>query len=210
MILIASCFSIESRWIDRRPGVRIVRTSMGEEAASALVELEETGDASHLIAIGFCAGIDPRARRGDLILARTIRYRDEEIRIDPELLARARDALDGGASTLHVGICQSVDRVLDRSGKRTLADAGISAADMESGSLARWARERGISFLALRAVLDPVDENLPFASGRPLWMSAARHPIATARVGRAASRVGRDLGRAVNAVVEAVRGGSDA
>ncbi len=211
MILVTACFAIESRWIARGPGVRVVRTAIGERSRETMEGLgPESADASHLIATGFCGGIDPRIERGDLFLARTIRHRHEEIRVDPALLERARRALNGGSEGLRIGVCESADRVLEADEKRALAEGGVTAVDMESGPLARWAADRGIAFIALRAVLDPVRADLPFSADRPFWTAAFRHPVESARAARAAIAAGRALGTAVGALVDALSGRADA
>ena len=208
MILVTACFRIEARWITRRPGVRVVRTAIGERSGETMAGLDT--EASLLVASGFCGGIDPRILGGDLFLARTVRHRGEEIRIDPELLARAQRALDGGSGALHVGLGESVDHVLRPDEKRVLAAEGVGAVDMESGPLARWAADRGIPFLSLRVVLDPAETDLPFPADRPFWLSAVRRPIAAIRAARDASAAGRTLGAAVDEVVEAFDGRTDA
>jgi len=208
MILVTACFRIEARWITRRPGVRVVRTAIGERSRETMAGLDT--EASLLVATGFCGGIDPRIRRGDLFLARTVRHRGDEIQIDPELLARARSALNGGSGGLHVGPGESVGHVLRPDEKRALAAEGVGVVDMESGPLARWAADRGIPFLSLRVVLDPAETDLPFPANRPFWLSALRRPIAAFRTARDASVVGRTLGTAIDKVVEAFDGGTDA
>jgi adenosylhomocysteine nucleosidase len=211
MILVTACFPIESRWIARRPDVRVVRTATGKRSRETLDGLgSETSDASLVIATGFCGGIDPRARRGELFLARFVGHGGEEIHVDPELLDRARHALDGESTELHVGRCESVDHVLRPDEKRALAADGVVAVDMESGPLARWAADRGIPFIVLRIVLDPAGMALPFSTARPFWASALRHPVAAVRVARGAIAAGRVLGTAVDAVIETLAGRSDA
>lgn len=211
MILVTTCFSIESRWIARRPDIRVVRTAMGERARETMEGLgSDTSDASLLIAAGFCGGIDPRIQRGNLFLARFVRHRGEEIRIDLSLVERARSVLNSGSAGLHVGPCESVDHVLRPDEKRALAADGVTAVDMESGPLARWATHRGIPFIALRVVLDPAGTDLPFSADRPFWTSALHHPVAAARAARHAIAAGRVLGTAVDALIETFAGRSDA
>jgi len=210
MIVVTGCYGIEARWISRRPDVRIVHTAIGERSQETMEEFRDEGaDVSLLIASGFCGGVDPRIRRGHLFLAHAVRHRGEEVRIDPDLFGRARQALDGEAAELHTGLCASVNRVLQQDEKRALAADDVSTVDMETGPLARWAADRGIPFLALRAVLDPVDTDVPFSTGRPLWVSALRHPIAAARTAHSAFVAGRALGTGIDAVVEAFAGRSD-
>jgi len=210
VILVTACFPIELRWIARRPGVRVVRTAMGEPSGASLDRLgDTTAGTTMMISTGFAGGIDPRAARGDLALARIVRHRDEEIGIDPKLVDRARRALNGRPFVVRIGPCASADGVLGPDEKKALAEQDVTSVDMESGPLARWASARGIPFLALRAVLDPADTELPFSADRPLWTSVLRHPIAVAQLARHAVSVGRGLGRAVNAVVDAFSGGPD-
>lgn len=211
MILVTACFPIESRWIARRPDVRVVRTAIGRRSRETLDGLgSEPSDASLLIAAGFCGGIDPRMQRGNLFLARLVRHQGEEIRVDPELLEQARHALNDGSVELHVGPCESADSVLGADEKRALATDGVTAVDMESGPLARWAANRGIPFVALRVVLDPVGTDLPFSADRPFWTTALHHPVAAARAARRAIAAGRVLGTAVDALVDTFAGRSDA
>jgi len=208
VILVTVCFPIESRWIPRRSDVRVVRTAVGDAAAETLDALgdDATGTAL-LIATGFAGGVDPRIRRGDLVLARTVRHRGEELEIDRRLLDRARQAVNSDSTVLHVGPCESADRVLGPSDKRGLAEDAVTSVDMESGGLARWAAARAIPFLSLRAVLDPVDSDVPFPADRPFWLSALRHPVAAARTVRHATIAGQAIGSAVSAVVDAFSGG---
>ena len=210
MILVTTCFPIEARSIERRPDLRIVRTAVGEASRESMERLgHETKHASLLIAAGFCGGIDPRLERGDLSLARAIRHRNNEIPIDAALLRRAENALENTSVALHVGIVESADSVLDSGAKRGLATDGVASVDMESGPLARWAGDHGIPFLALRVVLDPAGEDLPFRTDRPFWFTALRHPIVAARTWRQANAASRVLGLAVDRLVSALNGGSD-
>jgi len=211
VILVTACFPIESRWITRRSDVRIVHTAMGNASAVSLDELgDAASDAALLIATGFAGGIDPSIERADLTLARTVRHRGEEIEIDAQLVDRARRALADRADALHVGTCESADRVLGTDEKRDLAAGGVISVDMESGPLARWAAARGIPFLVLRVVLDPAGDELPFSDDRPFWTSVLRHPVSSLRTARHAATAGRALGRAVDTVVDALTGGRDA
>jgi len=199
MIVVSACFAQETRWIARRPGMAVVHTAMGEGAANDLERRWPNGaGVDVLVATGVCGAADPGLRTGDLILADRILHRGEAIAISPELLDRARGASDG----FRVGAAASVDAVAGPEEKRTAREAGATTVDMESGPLARWARQHGVGFVALRAVLDRADESLPFAPNRPIWGGVIRHPIATARLARRAARAGRAIGRGVDAVVE--------
>jgi len=211
MILVAACFAIESHYVTRQQDVRVVRTAIGEASRDTLDRLSpKATDTSLLISTGFCGGIRKDIRRGNLFLARSIHHLGEEIRIDPEILDRAYNALNQHCGNIHVGICASVDHVLPPGEKQALANGEVIAADMESGPLARWAAARGVPFLVLRVVLDTVEERLPFPIDRPFWISAMRHPIVAARTGHNALAASRILGTAVNDTARAFLGRSDA
>ncbi len=211
MILITACFSVESRWISRQPGVRVVHTAIGEQARQTMDELgSASSNVSLLLSTGFCGGIHPDIEKGTLFLATAIRHNDEEIRVSPEILEQVHRTLNSGSGDVHLGLCESVDHVLSSSEKRALAARGALVTDMESGPLARWAADREIPFLTLRIVLDPVEEDLPFAANRPFWLSAVSHPILAARVTHDAIASGRALGEAIDKAIAALLGRSNA
>jgi len=206
MILVTACYPIESRWIEPRPDLQLVRTRVGERAPERLDALEpDLQDASVLIASGFCGAAAPELRTGDLFLARTIRHGEQEILIDAGLLDTARRALAADAVAFHVGPCVSSDHVVDTAEKRALAEQGICAIDMESGPLARWAIDRQVPLLVLRVVLDTFDDEIPFSADHPTWCAALRHPMACMRTARAAIDAARSLGHAIGVTAESLR-----
>jgi len=201
-IAVTACYPIETLGMNAVPGVRLIRTPVGERAPEPLEELPRSEGVSLLVATGFCGGLLPDLRFGDLVLADAVRHRGEEIRIDADLLDRARAALGGRA---RVGACESIPFVADLAAKQGLGDSGAATIDMESGPLARWATRREVPFLALRVVLDAVDDDLPFSSDRPIAASFLRHPIRAVRAARRAARAGRRLGDALNDLLPALK-----
>lgn len=209
MIVVTTCYAIEARWIKRWTGVRLVRTPIGERAHEAMEALLPSGvqPISTLVSTGFCAGLLPELRIGDLVLADVVRHRGEEILVSPTLLRRAKVALDLGRHASRTGACESVSYVAGAANKRHLADAGAVSVDMESGPLARWARRKRVPFLSLRVVLDPLNVDLPFSvDDSPLGL-ALRHPVFSLRLARSATQAGRRLGRALNDLIPALKEG---
>ena len=196
VIAVTACYPIETRGWVPPDGVRLVRTAIGERAADALDGLAQRETVSLLLSTGFCGGLRPELRTGDLVLADVIRHRGEEILVARDLLRRAREAL-AGTRPARVGACESADSVVDGAVKRALATRGGLSVDMESGPLARWSRRQEIPFLVLRAVLDPLEVDLPFTTDRSVASAFVRHPIRSIRTARSAARVGRHLGRAL-------------
>ena len=210
MIVVTACYAIEARWIVNREGVRVVRTAVGESAPEALEGLlgDDVASLSALVSTGFCGALQADLRMGDLVLADVVRHRGEEILVSPQLLERAWKALDAGGYAPRTGACVSVVEVADGPRKRALADDGALSVDMESGPLARWAREQKVPFLSLRVVLDPLGMDLPFSAKGSLAGSVLRHPVWSVRVALSGMLVGRTLGRALNNLMSVLEEGA--
>lgn len=203
MIVVTACFRAETRAIAPHRGARIAHTAMGARAADDLRHAVGRGDRpSLLLSTGFCGGLTSDLRLGDLVIADEIRTRREIVRVDAALVERARSLLGAGGLTVRVGAVECSDSVADRSEKTALAARGGVSVDLESGPLASWARANHVPFLSCRVVLDVADEEFPFSAGAPLWVSALRHPAATARVARAAGVAARKLGAAVDCLLD--------
>jgi nucleoside phosphorylase len=205
MIVVTGCFRREIKWVEPRPGLRIVRTRMGEASAADLEARSRKGlEPALLISTGFCGGLDPGMRIGDVFLARTILHRGETLPISGALVDRARGALDELALSVWTGPCACVDAVAGADEKRELVKTGAKSVDLESGPLARWAAARGVPFLSCRVVLDSAEVEMPFSGPGPLWWTMLRHLRATLALYRGSTLAGRQVGRAVAAVADAL------
>lgn len=208
MIVVSACFRTETAWIPKLPDVHVVQTPMGEAAAGALERLLPDAP-SLIVSTGFCGGLTPTLQPGELVLAETIHYHGEPMPIDRSLLDRAKEALNATKLDFVCGPIRCSNRVVRANAeKQQLQTDGAIAVDMESGPLARWARERRIRFLSLRAVLDPFDQDLPFSATRSLIRTVLQHPLATFKVIKLAVGAGRTIGQAIPAVVSGFDGGS--
>ena len=207
MIMVVACSHTETAWIPRVPGVRLLCVPMGAGASDAVERALKGGEKPNLIlSTGFCGGLAPSLRPGRIVLAREIRHRGETIPLDANLFERAKDGLSRGGIDFTTGAIESVDQVVESiAKKKDLGVEGAVAVEMEGGPLSRLAREKGIGFLSLRAVIDPVDRALPFPADRPLVRSILAHPIATLRFAWLSFLAGRAIGRAIPAVVGAFR-----
>jgi 4-hydroxy-3-methylbut-2-enyl diphosphate reductase len=205
VIVVAACFRQETKWIARRAGTRIVRTSMGTRAAADLDRLAgDPASISLLLSTGFCGGLNAKLRAGDLVVAEQIHHHGTTIVVDQDLAARAVGALRDEGLAPRAGVVECSDGVADGAAKRALAAGGALSVDLESGPLAAWASAHGIPFLSCRGVLDNLSEAMPFTSGTPLWISVFRHPRAAVRAARAASVAGRRIGAAVTCLIDAL------
>ncbi|GEN62651.1 phosphorylase family protein [Acetobacter oeni] len=119
--------------------------------------------AKNLVSFGLAAGLDPALKPGTIVVPDVVMAGKTLYPCDPALRRRL------GASPGHVtagALLHSDTVVLDAVVKQNLAhESGCCALDMESGFIARTARQNGRSFAVLRAVCDPASRSLPPAAG---------------------------------------------
>ena len=111
-----------------------------------------------LLSFGLAGGLDPALRSGMLVIPRKVLAAGEQFTPDPAMI----DVLGGPTIELALG---GTEIVPDADAKRCLWEqTDASAVDLESGAVARVAREHGLPFAVLRAVCDPAERNLPPAA----------------------------------------------
>jgi nucleoside phosphorylase len=119
---------------------------------------------SAIVLAGVCGGLDPSLSPGDLVLARSVLVpgRPELVPASP-LLDTVRGALRRSGWPFVTAPLLTVERPLgSRREKTDVWNAtGAAGVDMESHAVAAAARERGIPWIVLRAVLDPAGSELP-------------------------------------------------
>jgi len=72
---VAAPFFLERAWIPKRPGLRAVRIRPGAPSGFE----GSLGRPDLLVSAGFCGGLDPRLKTGDLILASEVYHRGRKI-----------------------------------------------------------------------------------------------------------------------------------
>ena len=145
-----------------RDGLAVAASGDGpgnaERGAGALCDAVRP---SALIGAGVAGGLSPRLFAGSLVASRRIVSESgEAARPDERLLARAVAA--GAAAATFVTVSRPVVAASARAKLARDVGAGDPAAvDMESAGWSRAAAARGIPFLAVRAISDRFDEDLP-------------------------------------------------
>jgi len=125
-----------------------------------------------VLSVGCAGALVPGLTTGQLILAPDVRMLSADARldrfpVDPDLLAHARTAASHAAVAIAEGPLFTSAQVLftpedkARQGEAT----GAIAVEMESGVHAAFATARGLPFLVLRVILDPVGMALPVLKG---------------------------------------------
>ena len=116
-----------------------------------------------LVSFGTAGSLDPTLPPGAVIIGEAVwAGADKRFEVDRDWRLRVADLL-AAQPDVHIGIIAgSPTAVGSPSDKRRLRDqSGAAAVDMESQSVARAAEEKGIPFLAIRAVVDDAHAVVP-------------------------------------------------
>jgi nucleoside phosphorylase len=167
------------------------------------------------VAVGLAGGCEPDLRPGDVVVGDPVVGSGGEVdgRADPALLARAERALMAAGLRYRVGRLLTVDAVVtspaDKAG--AFRAHGALAVDMESAHVIAWARRAGVPALAVRAIADGPDEDVPAELLRAVGADGRMRPGAVARLlgrpglARAAWRLGRRSRRGLESLARFVR-----
>ncbi|WP_129293000.1 1-hydroxy-2-methyl-2-butenyl 4-diphosphate reductase [Streptomyces lydicus] len=148
------------------PQLVTLRTGMGPQAAErTLTHALRAGavtERSPVVASGFCAGLAPGMRPGDVVVAEATRDQHADA---PETLCHDNGpllrALRKRGLTVHTGLLRGSDHVVRGAERAALHAAGAVAVDMESAATLRVARNAGIRpVAAVRVVVDAPEHEL--------------------------------------------------
>ncbi|MFG2888841.1 1-hydroxy-2-methyl-2-butenyl 4-diphosphate reductase [Streptomyces sp. NPDC048248] len=148
------------------PQLVTLRTGMGPQAAErAVTKALRDGSAtarSPVVASGFCAGLAPGMRPGDIVVAGATRDHRPDA---PEVLCRDNGpllrALRQRGLTVHTGMLSGSDHVVRGAERAELHAAGAVAVDMESAATLGAAVRSGIRpVAAVRVVVDAPEHEL--------------------------------------------------
>lgn len=150
-----------------RPRLVVLRTGMGPQAAEravtkALGEGRSGTAGSPVVASGFCAGLAPGMRPGDVVVAEATRDHrpgapDLPCRDNGPLLS----ALRRRGLTVHHGLLCGSDHVVRGAERAELHASGAVAVDMESAATLRAAQCAGSRpVAAVRVVVDAPEHEL--------------------------------------------------
>lgn len=155
-----------------RDKVLIARAGMGPTNAAAAAELLIAKGASQLISWGCAAALEPSLQAGDLTLAdRLLDSGNEEIVVNKDWLDHAKTMLASafkcspGQAVMTSGLLIESPTVVTsgKTKKQLHSFTGALALDMESSAIAKVAQKHELPFLAIRAIADPADSDLPEA-----------------------------------------------
>jgi len=137
---------------------------MGRENTQRSVKQLLPFGVEHLISWGTAAGISQSVREGDLLIPDSVIISGNKYATNKMFNNELLRLLPAGLRW-HKGMLYNADELLDtvESKLEIFASTRCLGADMESGALAEAAVENDISFSVIRAVSDPVGQQLPRA-----------------------------------------------
>lgn len=165
--------------------LRVVLTGVGPRAATASAAVVFHDRPDLCIASGLAAGLSEALRVADVIAPGKVRGPDgATIDSDPTLLALAARCGAKPIETLY-----SAPSVVLSSEKKRRMSVVADAVDMESATILAESRKRGVPGIAIRAISDPANRDVPIDFNRVLTpdggLSVARTIGALARRPRA-------------------------
>jgi adenosylhomocysteine nucleosidase len=153
-------FTIRTGGLDGR-GIAVAISGHGQERAARAAEALIAGHHPRwVISAGFAGGLQQELNRGDIVMGSSIAgLQGERLSIDLRLTEGEGQVARG----VHVGRLLTVDRIIRKAGeKRSLGQQfDAIAVDMESLAVAQVCQREKQRFLALRAITDTVDDELP-------------------------------------------------
>ena len=167
-IALQPAYLVEGEYAGR--AVVLAATGIGkgrtQEAVSSIVD---TYHPEALVCLGYAGAASEELSAGDLVLCPSVYLLDGDARTgdsrssDAELMKIAHQALQGAEISYHEGDGVTVPHlVVEPEAKRSIGRRfGVKVIDMESYWVAETAAGRGVPFLGLRAVTDPVTQRVP-------------------------------------------------
>jgi adenosylhomocysteine nucleosidase len=197
--------------------VLLVQTGVGGEAARRAAETAlGEGEVEAALSIGFAGALDPGLQAGELVLCRRVSCWGEGenpvVASDAGLLAQAFRGLRQADLPFSQGEALTVPRFIATAEEKRRLSRALPAriVEMESYWVGRVAQDRGVPFLAIRAVSDTTDENLVGlgdlvdGSGRIRWGRAIVRLLGRPTRLPGVLRMGRNLRRAQLALTSGV------
>ena len=142
----------------------------GANNAQAAAERLITKGATRLISWGCAAALSASLKPGDLVLADSL-IDAEGARLSLQSdWHRNSQKLLSNLRLIHVGSLAESHSIVDlaKDKQQLHQQTGAIALDMESAAIANVARQHQLPFLAIRAIVDPADMNLPKAISHAL------------------------------------------
>ncbi len=147
----------------RHAGFRVVHAGVGPGRAQAAAEALLAGGAGRLLVWGTAGGLETGLRPGCLVIpGRVVDAAGRAYGFDPAWAESVARALPPDIPTSTATLVSVDAPVATRRQKEALArTSGAAAVDMETAAIAAIAEQRGVPCIAVRAIADPLELDLP-------------------------------------------------
>ena len=197
--------------------VTVIQAGVGPEAVRRVLGAV-SASYNLIVSLGFAGALVPGPAPGDFVLSETVLWEEDGQRLRYDVPRRLFDTVEIalppeiGRSALRGAIFSSPVVLATAAAKEEAArNHGAVAVEMEAAALAGYATQHGVPFVALRAILDPVNlslEGLPknldtsWAVRARLFATPATWPLLVA-LRRHATTAAITLGKVAAAVFPA-------
>ncbi len=131
------------------PGPRLAGQAVDAvRAVDAAEAAEDKESMDGLISVGFCGGLAPSLRVGDIFVA-------------TEVTSVSAAAAPSSSRPFKTGKLLSIDRVVSTSAEKAALASNADAVEMEAAAVAARAIEWNVPFYAVRVVTDTFEESFP-------------------------------------------------
>ena len=146
--------------LERDSRVECLVTGMGPRAGEAVRRRLAEGDIQLVVSTGFAGGLRPGFQVGDRVLASEVIHAPSGDRYRPA------SSFFSLSDTAFVGPFVTVEKALSDPKAKAWAGNrfGAIAVDMESAAVAQAADQAGVAWVAVRAILDPMETPLVIRS----------------------------------------------
>ncbi|SFE30404.1 phosphorylase [Nitrosomonas sp. Nm166] len=152
-------------------------SGMGAQAARTAAEGLQQHGAAALVSFGVAGALNSNLKPGDLILPDAI-HTGEQLPVDMAWRNRLQNSLPADINVVNSLLAHSAVPLTSEKAKFDLAQAtGAWAVDMESGAVAAVAAAAGIPFIAVRAIIDPVQFSPPQALLDAIYPDGRVNPV---------------------------------
>jgi hopanoid-associated phosphorylase len=143
------------------PGVFVICRDSEKGVADSIDHALNRGCRS-IISFGVAGGLAPQLRPGNWVVASSIIDAKKTRPTDREWSEKILEMIPG---SVHMPIAGVDSAIIDPQAKRRMhVETGAGAVDMESHLVARLAATHGLSFTAVRVVIDPAHRVVPVAA----------------------------------------------
>lgn len=165
---------------------------------------------------GVAGALDGSLAPGDIVVPDRIRHAadDPGFATDPSARERIVAACSGSLSVRQGTLWSAPEPLASQADKRAVAErSGAIAVDMEAASIAAVAARAGLPFVAVKAICDPLDRELPRrimraldgGSGGPTWRMVSAIAFGGPPVWSAVRSLSQDFSQARRALTSAAR-----